>query len=128
MGHGTTRFDVAGLFITIDEGTGAGGGRAGSVNIELHYLIHPTNETERPVTYPDGQCVPGRAMPYPFFYAMYSVSRDAPEVNLLKGWTYVGKGGVVATKTLRGNCGDYCEDMTIFTLRETGSSEEMPIR
>jgi hypothetical protein len=81
-------------------------------------LIHPTNETVQLVAYVNYQCVPGKVLPDPFFYPMYAVARGAEEVNLLKGWTYVGRNGVVATKTLRGNCGDLCEDMTVFTLKE----------
>jgi len=126
MGHGTTRFDVAGLFIKMVEGTGAGGGQTGSANIELHYLINPTNETERPVAYPEGQCAPGKPVAYPFFYAMYAVSRGAVEINLLKDWTYVGQDSVVASKVLRGNCGDFCEDVTVFTLKEAEGAEEKP--
>jgi len=44
MGHGTTRLDVAGMFIKLSEKTDATGHQAGSADIELHYLIHPTNE------------------------------------------------------------------------------------
>jgi hypothetical protein len=123
MGHGTTRLDVAGMFIKLTERIGPAGNQVSSVDIELHYLIHPTNETERPVAYPDGQCVPGKPLALPFFYAKYAVSRDFPEINLLKDWTYVGKDGVVATKTLRGNCGDFCEDVTVFTLKEAEDSQ-----
>lgn len=126
MGHGTTRLDVAGMFIKLSERTGTAGSQVGSADIELHYLIHPTNETERPVTYVDYQCVPGKPLPYPFFYSMYAVSRGAEEINLLKGWTYVGRNGVVATKTLHGNCGDFCEDVTVFTLKEADGSEGAP--
>ena len=118
MGHGTTRFDVAGMSIKLSERTDGAGHQTGSADIELHYLIHPTNETERPVSYPNGECAPGKPLPYPFFYASYAVARGADEVNLLKGWTYIGRNGVVATKVLRGNCGDYCEDESIFTLKE----------
>ena len=118
MGHGTTGFDVAGMSIKISEGTGPGGSQTGSADIELHYLIHPTHETVRPWTMVEFQCVPGEKLPYPFFYSMYAVARGADEVNRLKGWTYVGKDGVVARKVLGGNCGDYCEDQTIFTLKE----------
>lgn len=28
------------------------------------------------------------------------------------------KNGVVATKTFRGHCGDFCEDVTVFTPKE----------
>jgi len=118
MGHGTTPFDVAGMSIKLSEGTGATGQQTGSADIELHYLIHPTNETVRHVAYVNYQCVPGKVFPDPFFYAMYAVARGAEEVNLLKGWTYVGRDGVVAKKVLRGNCGDYCEDESVFTLKE----------
>lgn len=47
-----------------------------------------------------------------------AVSRDFPAINLLKRWTYVGNNGVVATKTLHGSCGGFCEDVTVFTLKE----------
>jgi hypothetical protein len=126
MGHGTTRLDVAGMFIRISERTGAGGSQVASADIELHYLIHPTNETERLYTMVNYQCVPGELVPYPFFYSLYAVSRGAEEINLLKGWTYVGRNGVVATKTLRGNCGDLCEDVTVFTLKEMSEEVSSP--
>lgn len=119
MGQGTTRLDVAGIFITIIEATR-------SADITLHYVIHPTSETERPVTYPNSQCTPGQAVPRPFFSAMYAVSRGATEIKLLKGWTYVGREGVVATKSLRGRCGDTCEDLTVFTLKEAEGSQRTP--
>jgi hypothetical protein len=125
MGHGTTRFDVAGMFIKLMEGTGAAGSH-GSADIELHYLIHSTNETIRHVDHVDYQCLPGKVLPHPYFYPRYAVSRGFPEVNLLKGWTYVGRNDVVATKTLRGNCGDFCEDVTVFTLKEAEGSEGAP--
>ncbi len=126
MGHGTMRLDVAGMFIKLSERTGPADSQVASADIELHYLIHPTNETERPVTYVDYQCVPGKPLPHPFFYGMYAVSRGAEEINLLKGWTYVGKNGVVATKSLHGNCGDLCEDVSVFTLKEAEGSEGAP--
>jgi hypothetical protein len=126
MGHGTTPFDVAGMSIKLSERTDATGHQAGSADIELHYLIHSTNETERPIAYPDGQCAPGKPLPHPFFYGRYAVSRGVPEINLLKDWTYVGRDGVVATKRLRGNCGDFCEDVTVFTLKEADGAEEAP--
>lgn len=119
MGHGTTRFDVASLFIKIVEGTD-------SADIELHYLIHPTNETERLYSMVNYRCVPGETVPYPFFFSLYAVSRGAEEINRLKGWTYVGRNGVVAKKMLRGQCGDHCQDETVFTLRETESAEGSP--
>lgn len=118
MGHGTTRLDVAGMFIRLSERTGTGGSQVASADIELHYLIHPTNETERLYTMVNYQCVPGELVPYPFFYSLYAVSRGTEEINLLKGWTYVGRNGVVAIKMLHGSCGDSCEDQTIFTLKE----------
>lgn len=118
MGHGTTPFDVAGMSIKLSERTDSAGHQTGSADIELHYLIHPTNETERPVAYVNYECVPGKVFPYPFFYSMYAVARGADEFNLLKGWTYVGRNGVVATKVLRGHCGDHCEDESVFTLKE----------
>jgi hypothetical protein len=72
------------------------------------------------------QCVPGEELPYPFFYSLYAVSRGAVEINLLKGWTYAGRNGVVATKTLHGNCGDLCEDVTVFTLKEMNEEVSSP--
>jgi len=126
MGHGTTRLDVAGMFIKLSERTGTAGSQAGSADIELHYLIHPTNETERLYTMVQYRCVPGELVPYPFFYSMYAVSRGAEEINLLKGWTYVGRNGVVATKTLHGNCGDFCQDVSVFTLKEMSEEASPP--
>lgn len=126
MGHGTTGFEVAGISIKLSDGTGATGHQTGSADIELHYLIHPTNETVRPWTMVEFQCVPGKELPDPFFFSMYAVARGANEVNRLKGWTYVGKDGVVAKKVLRGNCGDSCEDQTIFLLKEADDSAAQP--
>jgi hypothetical protein len=126
MGHGTTRLDVAGMFIKLSEKTDATGHQAGSADIELHYLIHPTNETVRHWAMVEYQCVPGKEFPYPFFYAMYAVARGAEEFNLLKGWTYVGRDGVLATKVLRGNCADYCEDESVFTLKEVNEEVSPP--
>lgn len=37
-----------------------------------------------------------------------------------------GRNGVVATKTLRGNCGDLCEDVTVFTLKEMNEEISSP--
>lgn len=128
MGHGTTRFDVAGMFIKLPESTGPTASHVDSADIELHYLIHPTNETERPVSYHlEGNCAPGKPLPLPFFYAHYAVARGADEVNLLKGWTYIGRNGVVAKKVLRGYCGDSCEDHTVFTLKEA-DEQTLPSR
>ncbi|MFZ1803307.1 MAG: hypothetical protein WAU05_05220, partial [Nitrospira sp.] len=126
MGHGTTGFEVAGISIKLPEGTGASSSQTGSADIELHYLIHPTHETIRPWTMEEFKCVPGKQLPDPFFYMMYAVARGADEINLLKGWTYVGKDGVVARKVLRGNCGDSCEDQTIFTLKEADDGAAQP--
>ncbi len=126
MGHGTTRLDVAGMFIRLSERTGTGGSQVASADIELHYLIHLTNEMERLYTMVNYQCVPGELVPHPFFYSLYAVSRGAEEINLLKGWTYVGRNGVVATKTLHGHCGDLCEDVTVFTLKEMNEGAFSP--
>ena len=126
MGHGTTRLDVAGMFIRLSERTGAAGSRVVSADIELHYLIHPTNETERLYTMVNYQCVPGELVPNPFFFSLYAVARGGEEINLLKGWTYVGRNGVVATKVLRGNCGDHCQDETVFTLKEVDEHRSPP--
>ncbi|MEP6889368.1 MAG: hypothetical protein ABI955_01580 [Nitrospirota bacterium] len=126
MGHGTTRLDVAGMFIRLSERAGTGGSQVVSADIELHYLIHPTNETERLYTMVNYQCVPGEVVPNPFFYSLYAVSRGAEEINLLKGWTYVGRNGVVATKTLHGNCGAFCEDVTVFRLKEMNEEVSSP--
>jgi hypothetical protein len=126
MGHGTTRLDVAGMFIKLSERTGAAGSPVASADIELHYFVNLTNETERLHTMVNYQCVPGELVPYSFFYSMYAVSRGAEEINLLKDWTHVGRNGVVATKTLRGNCGDLCEDVTVFTLKEMNEEVSSP--
>lgn len=119
MGHGTTRLDVPGMFIKLSERTGTAGSQVGSADIELHYLINPTNETERLYTMVQYQCVPGELVPNPFFYSLYAVSRGAEEINLLKSWTYVGRNGVVAIKRLTSNCGGLCDqEVSIFTLKE----------
>jgi hypothetical protein len=69
---------------------------------------------------------PGKGIPLSIFYAMYAVARGAEEVNLLKGWTYVGRDGVLATKVLRGNCADYCEDESVFMLKEVNEEVSPP--
>lgn len=51
------------------------------------------------------------------------VSTDPMQMFLLKDWTYVGKDGVVATKTLRSTCGGMCDqEVATFTLKEGDSS------
>ena len=58
---------------------------------------------------------------------MYAVARGAEEVNRLKGWTYVGKNGVVATKTLRSKCDGLCnQEVSIFTLKEDDAANTKP--
>jgi len=55
------------------------------------------------------------------------VSTDPMQMFLLKDWTYVGRDGVVATKTLRSTCGGLCDqEVAIFTLREGDGSGASP--
>jgi hypothetical protein len=43
---------------------------------------------------------------------------------LLKDWRYVGKDGVVATKTIRSTCGGMCDqEVATCTLREGEGSD-----
>jgi hypothetical protein len=40
----------------------------------------------------------------------------------LRNWTYVGKDGVLATKTIKSTCGGTCDqEVSPFTSREEGS-------
>ncbi|MBI3807516.1 MAG: hypothetical protein HY281_08410 [Nitrospirae bacterium] len=58
-------------------------------------------------------------MPHPFLHPMYYASRNGEEVNLLRNWTFVGKNGVLATKTLKSDCAGLCDqEVSIFTLKE----------
>lgn len=127
IGHGTTRLDVAGISIKVSEQGGAPGHQTGSAEIEMHYVIQPTNETERPFFVLEGKCVPREPEPIPFFYSMYAVSRGGQDINSLKNWTYVGKNGVVAVKKLRSNCDGLCDqEVTVFTLKEETDQASPP--
>jgi hypothetical protein len=82
-----------------------------------------TNETERFPCMLEGKYVPGEPIPLSFWHAMYYAGRGNEDVNLLKGWTYVGQNGVVATKTLKSNCGELCDqEISTFTLKEESSN------
>jgi hypothetical protein len=131
-GSGTTELTIIDAHIDVAaerdlNGTPTGGGRA---EIELAYGIGlGGGETYNVPFVREFQCVllPERAEPYFFWTSMYLVSRaEDGQINFLdkNGWTYVGQNGVVATKTLRGNCGGSCdEEVTKFTLREANPSQ-----
>jgi hypothetical protein len=49
------------------------------------------------------------------------------QMFLLQDWTYVGRDGVVATKTLRSTCRGMCDqEVSTFTLKEGDGSGASP--
>lgn len=58
----------------------------------------------------------------------FLVSCGVPMImSLLKDWTYVGKDDVVAIKTLRGQCDDVCQDVTV-KIKKLGIGSDDPLR
>jgi hypothetical protein len=131
-GSGTAELTIFDAHIDVaaerdSNGTATRGGRA---QIELAYGVGlGGGETYNVPFMREFQCVllPERAEPYFFWTSMYMSSRaEDGQIGFLdkNGWTYVGQNGVVATKTLRGNCGGLCdEEVTTFTLREVDRSQ-----
>ena len=83
-----------------------------------HYLRERKCELNEPLLNPfwSPRYVSGRG----------EVSTDPMKMFLLKDWTYVGRDGVVATKTLRSTCGGMCdEEVATFTLKAGDGSEDL---
>lgn len=123
-GSGTTQFTVVDTYIDISDRYDRNGMPAGGhARIEMAYHVGMgVGETENVPFVLNYRCVllPERAMPYPFWSSAYVSGRAVEgDVNFLRDWTYVGRDGVVATKTLRGNCGGMCdEEVSVLTLRQ----------
>lgn len=134
-GKGTVGLRIFQAFIHVEEpSSGSAGSGRSTAKIKLLYgILGASQETTTGMPFMDNfRCVPNRPMPYAFWSANYISGRGevstVPEVMfLLKDWTYVGRNGVVATKTLRSTCGGMCDqEVATFTLREGGSSSPPP--
>jgi hypothetical protein len=105
-----------------------------STRIELLYsILGLSQETTTGWAYMRNyKCVPNPAEFHPFWSSMYLSGRaeagaSAEKMFTLKNWTYVGRDGVVATKTLRSTCGGECaEEVAIFTLKEMDEGLAQP--
>jgi hypothetical protein len=134
-GKGTVPIRVFQAFIHIEEPPGESSvSSGGSAKIELLYgILGMSQETSTGMHYMlNFKCVPNQPMLDPFWSPRYisgrgEVSTDPMKMFLLKDWTYVGRDGVVATKTLRSTCGGMCDqEVATFTLKERGSSSLHP--
>ena len=123
-GEGTVGLRVFQAFIHVEESES--GRASGSAKIELLYgILGVSQETSTGMHYMlQHRCVPNPPEFSPFWSSMYisgrgEVSTVPEEMFLLKNWTYVGRNGVVATKTLRSTCGGMCDqEVATFTLKE----------
>lgn len=134
-GEGTVPLRVFQAFIHVEEpGSGSAVSKGGTAKIELLYgILGASLETDTGMPfYLEGNCVPNKPQWYPFWSANYisgrgEVATMPEQMFLLKDWTYVGRNGFVATKTLRSTCGGMCDqEMATFTLREGESFEASP--
>lgn len=131
-GEGVVGFRVFQAFIYVEEyERGSASSKGGSAKIELLYgIIGGSQETNTGMPfYLEGNCVPNKPQVYSFWSPNYIAGRGEvatmPEqMFLLKDWTYVGKNGVIATKTLSSTCGGMCDqEVATFTLREGDGAE-----
>lgn len=131
-GQGTIPLRVFQAFIHVDPPQGgANASQGGSAKIELLYgILGMSQETSTGMHYMlNYRCVPNPPELDPFWSTMYvsgrgEVSTDPMKMFLLKDWSYVGKDGVVATKTLTSTCGGMCDqEVATFTLREGDDSQ-----
>ena len=136
-GQGTIPMRVFQAFIHVEEPSDeAKASQRGSANIELLYgILGMSQETSTGQHYMlNFKCALNQPELVPFWSTMYisgrgEVSTDPMKMFLLKDWTYVGRDGVVATKTLRSTCGDTCDqEVATFTLREGDGSEASPLK
>ena len=128
QGQGTTDLTVVDAHIDVTEQRDANGAPiGGQVQIEMPYGVTFSFGGGETINQPlevDFRCFvrPERAQPHAFWVPAFVSGRDEDgQTNLLSkdGWTYVGRDGVVATKTLRSSCGGVCdEEVTKLTLRE----------
>ncbi len=136
QGKGTVPMRVFQAFIHIDEPPGESiVSPGGSAKIELLYgILGMSQEISTGMHYMlNYKCVTNQPMLDPFWSTMYvsgrgEISTDPMKMFLLKDWTYVGRDGVVATKTLRSTCGGMCdEEVATFTLKDgDGSRDSSP--
>jgi hypothetical protein len=118
-GKGTTEIKVIEAYVSVEYHYDRNGNLEGAaVNIAIPYWVGLTHETERYPYVLQHKCVPGNPEPNGFWSTMFYAARDGEEVNLLRNWTFVGKGGVLATKTLKSTCHGLCDEVSTFTLRE----------
>jgi hypothetical protein len=136
-GKGTVPMRVFQAFIHVDPPQGGLNlSQGGSAKIELLYgILGMSQETSTGMHYMlNYRCVPNPPDPESFWSTKYvsgrgEVSTIPEQMFLLKEWTYVGRDGVVATKTLRSTCGGMCDqEVATFTLKEGGGSGASPPR
>ncbi len=135
-GQGTVPLRVYQAFIQVEEQpSGPARSQGGGAKIELLYgILGMSQETSTGMHYMrEYKCVPNPPELFPFWSTMFFSGRGEtstiPEqMFLLKDWTYVGREGVVATKTIRSTCGGMCDqEVATFTLREgEGSAQSSP--
>lgn len=130
-GQGSVPMRVFQAFIHVGPPQGgANASQGGSAKIELLYgILGMSQETSTGQHYMlNYQCVPNPPEPESFWSTKYvggrgEVSTIPEQMFLLKDWTYVGRDGVLATKTLRSTCGGTCDqEVATFTLREGDGS------
>ncbi len=131
-GQGTIPMRIFQAFVQVEEPAGESkASQGGSAKIELLYgILGISQETSTGMHYLlNYRCVPNPPELDPFWSTMYvsgrgEVSTDPMQMFLLKDWSYVGKDGVVATKTLRSTCGGMCDqEVATFTLKEGDDSQ-----
>ena len=135
QGQGTVPMRVFQAFIHVDESPSElSASKGGSAKIELLYgILGMSQETSTGMHYlRERKCELNEPLLNPFWSPRYvsgrgEVSTDPMKMFLLKDWTYVGRDGVVATKTLRSTCGGMCdEEVATFTLKAGDGSEASP--
>lgn len=135
QGKGTVPMRVFQAFIHVEDAPNESTtSQGGSVKIELLYgILGMSQETSTGQHYMlNFKCALNQPELEPFWSTMYisgrgEVSTDPMKMFLLKDWTYVGRDGVVATKTLRSTCGGMCDqEVATFTLREGDGSGASP--
>jgi hypothetical protein len=135
QGQGTVPMRVFQAFIHVDESPSElSAFKGGSAKIELLYgILGMSQETSTGWHYlRERKCELNEPLLNPVWSPRYvsgrgEVSTDPMKMFLLKDWTYVGRDGVVATKTLRSTCGGMCdEEVATFTLKAGDGSEASP--
>ncbi len=123
-GSGISELTVVDTYIQITPQQEHNGARiSGRADVQMAYgLSMGGGETVNEPYVLNFNCVvrPEGAMPFPFWWSAFLSGREVQgDVNFLKNWDFIGRDGVVARKTLRGNCGGLCdEEVSIFTLKQ----------